>query len=226
MDISDYDQLRPVEAIALQRTLQKRTDLRPLEKEVRIIAGADISFNRFSEVVYAGIIVLRFPELEVLEEATVVTQATFPYIPGLLSFREIPALMACWDRLKAKPDVLVMDGHGIAHPRRIGIATHFGIVAQVPTIGCGKSRLSGTFEEPGPAPFDQSALIHKEEQIGTVLRTKKRCKPLFISPGNLITMKESVTIITQCVGKYRIPEPTRRAHLLVNRIRLEAVNKP
>jgi len=206
--------------VALQRELRSRIQLTPLDKPVTTIGGADISFNKYSEVVYAGIIVLSFPDLKPVAEASTVATVRFPYIPGLLAFREIPALTEVWDQLEIKPDVLVLDGHGIAHPRRMGIATHFGLVTETPTIGCGKSRLTGKYEEPGDEPGSSSDLIHKGEKIGEVLRTKKRCNPVFVSPGNLITMEESLDLIKKCVSSYRIPEPTRLAHLLVNRIRL------
>ncbi|MDQ2753160.1 MAG: endonuclease V, partial [Bacteroidota bacterium] len=144
-----------------------------------------------------------------------------PYIPGLLAFREVPALSKAWENLTRKPDVLVLDGHGIAHPRRMGIATHFGIALQTPTMGCAKSLLTGKYVEPGMEAGSVSDLFHKDELIGKVLRTKKNVKPVFISPGNLITMDESLELIKQCVGKYRIPEPTRLAHLFVNELRVK-----
>lgn len=216
-----YDTITPSEAVAYQKELREKIQLKPLEKQIKTIAGSDISFNKFSEIVYAGIIVLSYPELEEIEKVTVVSTVRFPYIPGLLAFREIPALLEAWNRLKAKPDVLVCDGHGIAHPRRLGIASHFGILTSVPTIGCGKSKLTGTYQEPDSEPLSKSLLRDKEETIGVVLRTKKNCKPVFVSPGNGITLNESLEIITTCVGKYRIPEPTRKAHLLVNEARVQ-----
>lgn len=225
MDISNYNELSPVEATAYQRELRNRLQIMPLDKPIKVIAGADISFNKFSDTIYAGIVVLSYPELQVLEKQTLVSKTSFPYIPGLLAFREIPALTEVWNKLTIKPDVLVCDGHGIAHPRRMGIATHFGIVVNTPTIGCGKSRLTGKYEEPGTAPFSESFLKDKNEIIGIVLKTKKNCKPVFVSPGNLISLEQSVELIKQCVGKYRIPEPTRLAHLLVNEVRVNAMQQ-
>ena len=217
----DYNTITPKEAVALQRELQQLVRLSPIKKSINTIAGADISFNRFSPIVYAGIVVLSFPELKLIEEVTVVTKTSFPYVPGLLAFREIPAIIEAWNKLKKKPDILVCDGHGIAHPRRLGIATHFGIVSDTITIGCAKSILCGDCNEPSNEKTATAELIHKEEKIGVALRTKKNCKPVYISPGNKITLNESVNIMKQCVGKYRIPEPTRLAHLLVNKIRKE-----
>ena len=215
----EYDHLSPSEAIALQQKLREQITLKPLEKPVTTIAGADISFNKYSTTVYAGIVVLSFPELQVIDKASVTATTEFPYIPGLLAFREVPALSKAWEKLSIKPDVLVLDGHGIAHPRRMGIATHFGVTMQTPTLGCAKSLLTGRFEEPGNEPPAYTDLVHQKEVVGKVLRTKKNCKPVFVSPGNLITMEESIDLILKCIRKYRIPEPTRLAHNYVNEVR-------
>lgn len=216
-----YDGLSPQEATELQRSLRSQTQLVPLQSPVTTIGGADISYNKFSDTIYAGIVVLRFPSMQVLEETGTVMEVKFPYVPGLLAFREMPPLMRVWEQLSLKPDVLVLDGQGIAHPRRMGIATHFGIVAGVPTIGCAKSLLTGKYAEPAPAAGSVSDLIASNgEKIGEVLRTKDRTNPVYISPGNLITQRESTELIKRCCGKYRIPEPTRQAHLFVNRIRV------
>lgn len=219
-----YDQLSPSEAIALQQELRQKITLKPLDKPITTIAGADISFNKYSTIVYAGIVVLSFPDLQIIDKASVTDVTTFPYIPGLLAFREVPALSKAWEKLSIKPDVLVLDGHGIAHPRRMGIAAHFGVVMQTPTLGCAKSRLTGRFEEPANEPPAYTDLIHQNEVIGKVLRTKKNCKPVFVSPGNLITMEESIDLILQCIRKYRIPEPTRLAHNYVNEVRTTPYN--
>lgn len=216
---SQYEGLSPKDAVALQQQLRSEIVLEPLPGPVRIIGGADISFNKYSEVIYAGIVLLRWPDLQVIHTESVVSRTRFPYIPGLLAFREVPALYEVWEKLPQKPDVLVLDGHGIAHPRRMGIAAHFGVVVKSPTIGCAKSLLTGRYEEPEDRPMAESPLMHQNELIGTVLRTKKRCLPVFVSPGYGITMAESVDLIRNCTGKYRIPEPTRLAHLFVNSVR-------
>ncbi len=218
----DYNSISPAEAIALQQKLRDKIQLTPLGRPVSTIGGADISFNKYSEIVYAGIIVLSYPDLKPLAESTIVSSTKFPYIPGLLGFREVPALAEAWNKLSLKPDILMLDGQGIAHPRRMGIATHFGLITGISTIGCAKSLLTGKYEEPLDLSGATSALVDKGEVIGTVLRTKRKCKPVFISPGNLITLEESVDIVKNCVRTYRIPEPTRLAHLLVNRVRIEA----
>lgn len=220
----DYDTLSPAEAIALQRELRHRVTLAPLQRTIRTIGGADISFNKYSETVYAGIVVLSFPEMKVLHREYVVATARFPYVPGLLSFREVPAVLQVWEKLVHKPDVLMLDGHGQAHPRRLGIASHFGVVADVPTQGCGKSILVGKHD---PLPEDAGSavpLVHKDEVVGAVLRTKKKVNPVYVSAGNLLTLEDAVQITRQCVGKYRIPEPTRQAHLWVNEVRLQYGN--
>lgn len=212
----DYNHLTPGQAVAIQKELRQQLNLSPLQKEITTLGGADISFNKYSTTVYAGIVVMQFPSLEVVEKKAVVDVTEFPYIPGLLAFREVPALTKAWDALTIKPDVLVLDGHGIAHPRRMGIATHFGLVMQTPTIGCAKSVLTGKYNEPPNEPGNYTDLIHHNEVIAKVLRTKRNTKPVFVSPGNLISMEESLNIILQCVRKYRIPEPTRLAHNFVN----------
>ena len=145
-------------------------------------------------------------------------QTTFPYIPGLLSFREIPVLLDAIARLRSRPQLLVVDGHGIAHPRRFGIASHLGVVADVPTIGCAKSRLTGKHEEPGPLPGDCSPLLSRDgELIGRVVRTKARTRPLFVSIGHKIGLETAVEIVLRCLRGYRLPEPTRLADRLSKR---------
>jgi deoxyribonuclease V len=226
MEPSLYEKLSPAEAIAYQQQLRKRIQIRPLERPVQTIGGADISFNKYEETVYAGIVVFSYPDMKLIGQATAISRTSFPYIPGLLAFREVPALLEAWNKLEIKPDVMVLDGQGIAHERRMGIATHFGLETGVPTIGCAKSRLTGKYEEPGNTPFAQSDLTDKGELIGTALRSKKNCKPLFVSPGNLVSIEQSVEITMNCINKHRMPEPTRQAHLLVNRLRVASGEKP
>lgn len=218
--IINYENITPQEAVQLQTELRNRLQIQPLQKEITTIAGADISFNKYSTTVYAGIVVMQFPSLQVIETAGIVDEATFPYVPGLLAFREVPSLSKAWEKLNTKPDVLVLDGHGIAHPRRMGIAAHFGVVMQTPTVGCAKSLLTGKYMEPAIDAGSVTDLFYKNELIGKVLRTKKNVKPVYISPGNLISMDQSLQLILQCVRKYRIPEPTRMAHNFVNELRV------
>jgi deoxyribonuclease V len=221
MQPSDYENLTPAQAIAYQHELRRQIDIAPLHEPIGIIGGADISFNKYSEVVYAGIVLFNYPELKIIGQATAISKTKFPYISGLLAFREVPALLEAWDKLTVKPDLMALDGQGIAHERRTGIATHFGLITNTPALGSAKSRLTGRYDEPGNHPFDQSPMYDKGEVIGIALRSKKNCKPIYISPGHRISMEQSVEVIKNCIRGYRIPEPTRQAHLLVNKIRIE-----
>ncbi|MCI0525154.1 MAG: deoxyribonuclease V [Acidobacteria bacterium] len=212
--------LTPSEAIEVQQRLRAMVCIEPLTREVHTIAGADISFNKFSETVYAGIVVLSLPDLRVIEEAGVRSVTKFPYVPGLLSFRETPSLLEAWDKLQTKPDVLMLDGQGIAHPRRFGIACHVGLLLDLPTIGCAKSILVGRYGELGLEAGSQSPLVDRGEQVGVALRTKNKVAPVYVSAGHLIDLSSAVDLVRRSTGKYRQPEPTRQAHLLVNRLRL------
>lgn len=223
----DYKKLHrwnvsPSEAVRLQSELRGRIVLEPLRGRVRFVAGADLSFELYSDIVYAGFVVIDLKNFETVATSTAVATATMPYIPGLLTFREGPALLKAWRRLTVEPDVVVFDGQGIAHPRRMGVAAHMGLFLERPTIGCGKTKLCGTFGELGPRAGDSSSLIYKGETVGVALRTKDRTNPVFISPGHLIDVEDSVRVILASCHGYRIPEPTRRAHLLVNEVRRAA----
>lgn len=211
--------MTPREAVELQKSLRESVRLRPLERPVETIAGADISFNKFSETIYAGIVVLRLPTLEVVEEVCIVSETRFPYVPGLLSFRESPAVLEAWEKLKTEPDAVMFDGQGIAHPRRVGIASHVGLLIERPTLGCAKSVLVGKYEEPPVERGAWSELIDKGETIGAALRTKTKVQPIFVSPGHLIDLEGAIRLTLACDGGYRQPEPTRRAHHLVNALR-------
>lgn len=209
----------PSEAVALQQQLRTQIRVQPLAEVPRTIAGCDISFNKFEETVYAGIVVLRLDTLETIDEAGVVSTAPFPYIPGLLSFREIPSLLEAWQKLTIEPDVVMFDGHGTAHPRRIGIASHAGLFLNRPTFGCGKSVLVGKYDEPAPERGNWSPMTHYRDVIGAALRTKNKVNPVYVSPGHLIDLDTAISLTLTCNGGYRIPEPTRRAHNLVNALR-------
>ncbi len=211
--------LAPREAVELQKSLRARVRIGPLTGSVETVAGADISFNKFSTTLYAGIVVLCLPSLEVVEEVGVVSETTFPYVPGLLSFRETPPLLEAWEKLKTEPDAVMFDGQGIAHPRRIGIASHVGLLIDRPTFGCAKSVLVGKYEEPPTERGNWTPLVDKGETIGAALRTKTRVHPIYVSPGHLIDLACAIDLTLACDGGYRQPEPTRRAHLLVNALR-------
>jgi deoxyribonuclease V len=220
MDPGFYNGITIPEATALQKEwrskilLEKKTDF-----QLHTIAGADISFNKFETTVYAGIVVLSFPHLKPLAYSLIRTEVTFPYVTGYLAFREVPALWQAWQQLPQKPDVLVVDGHGIAHPRRMGIASHFGVLTGQTTLGCAKTILFGNYEMPPDKKGAYSFIYDKKEVLGAALRTREKVKPVFVSPGHQLSVLNSIEIISQCVGKYRIPEPTRMAHNLVNEFR-------
>jgi len=211
----------PREAVELQQSLRERVRVVPLAREIETVAGADISFNKFSPVVYAGIVVLRLPSLEVLEEVGVVSETKFPYVPGLLSFREAPSVLEAWAKLRTEPDAVMFDGQGIAHPRRIGIASHVGLLLNRPTFGCAKSVLVGKYEELAAGRGSSTPLVDPKngEQVGAALRTKTRVQPIYVSPGHLIDLAGAIALTLRADGGYRQPEPTRRAHHLVNALR-------
>ena len=213
--------MTPREAVELQKSLRERVRIAPLRKKIRTIAGADISFNKFSPVVYAGLVVLSLPHLEVVEEVGVVSETKFPYVPGLLSFREAPSVLEAWAKLETEPDVVMFDGQGIVHPRRVGIASHVGLWLNRPTLGCAKSVLVGKYEEPGRERASWTELIDPKnsEVVGAALRTKTNVNPIYVSPGHLIDLKSAIKLTLECDGGYRQPEPTRRAHHLVNALR-------
>ena len=211
--------LTPKEAVEAQREWRSLVRIQPPSQSINTIAGADISFNKFSEVIYSGIVVLSLPDLQIIETASVRSTAKFPYVPGLLSFREAPSFLECWEKLKTKPDALMLDGQGIAHPRRFGVACHVGLLLGLPTIGCAKSILVGRHGELGSEAGSSSPLIDKEEVVGVALRTKKNVTPVYISPGHLMNLDGAIDLTLRSVTKYRQPEPTRQAHLLVNQLR-------
>lgn len=213
--------LTPREAVELQKRLRERVRIEAPNKKIELLAGADISFNKFDTVIYAGIVVLRLPSLEVVEEAAVISETRFPYVPGLLSFRETPAVLEAWSKLKTEPDVLVLDGQGIAHPRRFGIASHVGLLTGRPALGCAKSILVGRFEGLDEERGSRAPLVdpRRGDMVGYAVRTKRRVQPVYVSPGHLIDFDSAVELMLACDGGYRVPEPTRRAHLLVNALR-------
>jgi deoxyribonuclease V len=211
--------LTPREAVELQKRLRERVRVEPLARKIETVAGADISFNKYSTTLYAGIVVLSLPSLEVVEEVGVVSETKFPYVPGLLSFRESPPLLDAWAKLKTEPDAVMFDGQGLAHPRRVGIACHVGLLIDRPTFGCAKSVLVGKYEEPPEERGEWTPLVDKGETVGAALRTKTRVQPIYVSPGHLIDLAGAIDLTLRCDGGYRQPEPTRRAHLLVNALR-------
>jgi deoxyribonuclease V len=214
--------LTPREAVALQRRLAGQIDSHSALGHVDVVAGADVSYGRFSNIFYAGVVVLRKSDWTVIEKQEAVRKSPFPYIPGLLSFRELPALLDAFAKVKAKPDAVMYDGHGLAHPRRFGIASHLGLLLRQPCLGCGKSRLTGQHEEPDRQAGAVSPLMDRDEVIGQVVRTKTGVKPVFVSVGHRIDLASAVALVLESCRGYRLPEPTRQAHLHVNSLRREA----
>jgi len=237
------------QAIALQKQLAEQVQQIELKTRPKTIAGLDCALSPDKKRIIAVAVVLAIPQairglwetteqtdatlrssdssvrstsFEVIETATASQQLTFPYIPGLLSFRESPVCLDAVQKLKKEPDAFVIDGQGIAHPRRFGLAAHLGLFFDKPTVGCAKSRLTGTFEEPAPEKGAYSPLKNNEELIGAVVRTRTNVKPIFVSVGNKCRLKDAIEITLACTTKYRLPEPTRIAHQLVSKLKLEA----
>ena len=206
-------------AIALQKKLAPLIRLWPIPPDVRLVAGADAAFSRDGRDVIAGVVVWDLAESKVLEQRTARVPCRFPYIPGLLTFRELPGLLAAFRKLRTRPEVVLYDGHGLAHPRRMGISCALGLWLQIPTVGCAKSRLCGTYAEPPPARGNASPLWHAGEQVGVVLRTRDGVKPVFVSPGHLSDHESGVRLVLAAATKYRLPEPSRLAHQLVSAAR-------
>jgi deoxyribonuclease V len=207
------------EAIALQQQLRSQLLTPPLPRTARLIAGADISFEKYSNQVYAGFVVIDLDQQKIVDQAVVTTTANFPYIPGLLSFREAPPLLAAWQQLATCPDVIIFDGQGIAHPRRFGLAAHLGLILDRPALGCAKTLLVGQYAPLAAAVGSTSPLMHQGEIVGVALRTKKNTNPVFVSTGHRIDLAGAVNVVMASLTRYRLPEPTRQAHLLVNRYR-------
>jgi deoxyribonuclease V len=208
------------EAIAIQRNLASQVRFTAMRKKPKIIAGLDCAFSKDGRKIFAGTIVIDLSDFAVIETTIATRKVEFPYIPGLLSFREAPVCIDAIEKLKSAPNVFIVDGQGFAHPRRLGIACHIGLLIDKPTIGCAKSRLIGTFDEPGNKKGCSSPLMDSGENIGAVLRTRTDVKPLYVSVGHKCTLDDAKKTILDCTTKYRLPEPSRLAHQLVGRAKL------
>lgn len=213
--------LTPSEAIARQQELAKLIRLQPLPERFSVLGAADIAYLQSSRQLIAVILTFQWPSLQLLESVQIVTAARFPYIPGLLSFREIPPLLQAFRELRKPPEVMLCDGQGLAHPRKFGLACHLGWCLKVPTVGCAKKRLCG---EHRPLELTRGAhapLYFKGEMVGSVLCTRDKVKPLYISPGHLADCDSSRELALRCVSRYRQPDPLRQAHQLATRLRRE-----
>lgn len=224
-DAMDYRRLHPwdvnpQEAVRIQRDLRTQVVARDADRaEFRTIAGMDVSYDKQSPWLFAAIVVLRLPGFQRVEAVGVRAEAIFPYVPGLLSFRESPAGLEAWERLRTRPDCLICDGHGYAHPRRFGFACHFGLLVDLPTIGFAKSVLVGNHKAPGHSRGSMNDLDDAGEVIGAAVRTREGAEPVFVSVGHRISLATAVATILASSPAYRIPEPIRQAHALVNRYR-------
>lgn len=210
-------EVSPQEAIKIQKDLKSNISLKKSFNKIDKIAGVDVSYHQNKMI--AGVIIFKFPNLKIIERQSFVASINFPYIPGLLTFREGPSILSAFKKIKNEPDIILFDGQGIAHPRRMGIATHLGLFLNRPTIGCAKSRLSGKYTSVGEQKGDYTPLNEGEEVLGVVLRTRKGVKPIFLSPGHKIDLPNSIEIVLKCIVKYRLPLPVREAHIFVNQIR-------
>lgn len=210
------------DARAIQIALKNKVKIIPFRKNLRFIAGVDASFSKDKVIGVACL--YNYPELTLKAESFAVTEVSFPYIPGFLSFREGPVIIEALNKLKIKPDVILFDGQGIAHPKGLGIASHIGVLLDMPTIGCAKSRLVGEYKEPKLKKGEWSPLKYNHDVIGAVLRTKNNVKPVFVSPGHRIDLQTAIDFVLNCTRKYRIPEPLRRADYLSKRMKKERLD--
>lgn len=213
----------PAEAREIQRRLRDRVVLEPPpDFEPATVGGADLSIGRGEDVGHAAVVVLDAGDLTTVSTASARVEVGFPYVPGLLSFRELSALEAAWGEIDRSPDVLLLDGHGLAHPRRFGLACHAGLRLGVPTVGCAKSVLVGRHDPPGTGRGSRTDLVHEEETVGVALRTRDDVRPIFVSPGHRVDLETAVDVVLSVSPRYRVPEPIRRADRLVGRLRREA----
>ena len=203
-------EVSPADAVAIQRELQSRVRVEPLDREPEVIAGIDVSVK--GERARAAVVLLSYPDLHPCQAATAESPVSFPYVPGLLAFREGPVVLAALEQLDGQPDVLMFDAQGLAHPRRMGLATHLGILLDMPAVGCAKSRLCGRDVEPGERKGCWEPLVDRDEVIGAVVRTRDRIRPVFVSVGHRVDLEASVALVLSCAPRYRLPEPTRWAH--------------
>lgn len=204
--------------VNLQKRLAKNITICPYEKNISLAAGIDVSFEKGLNVGFCAVVVID-SDFNIVETVFHKMKIGMPYIPGLLSFRELPVIYNAIKKLKNRPEIFLCDSQGIAHPRMFGLASHLGYVLKAPTIGCAKNRLIGAYVEPGNEKGDFSLLIYKDQEVGAVLRTKRNCRPVFISPGNLIDIPSSIKIVLKFTTTYKIPEPVRLAHIYTNKFR-------
>jgi deoxyribonuclease V len=193
----------------------------PYARTTRLVAGTDVSYSRLGKytTAIAGIVIMEYGSWNIVEQVYALKDISFPYIPGLLSFRELPTLMEAYEKVQKHPDIWLLDGAGIAHPRRLGLASHFGVTINEPTIGVAKSRLTGTHNDVPSEKGSMVPLNDGKEVIGTVLRSRTNVRPLYVSPGHMVSIEQAPHIVLSCCTKYRLPEPARAAHNYVTSLR-------
>lgn len=214
------------EAVRIQRELSRRVVVEGALDGLRLVGGADVAVCRETRQVSAAAVVLDWASLQVVGKAVAVAPVRFPYVSGLLSFREGPVLLEALEMLRPFPDAVIFDGQGVAHPRRLGIAAHLGVLLDVPTIGCAKSRLVGTYAEPGGRKGDCADLMDGGHRVGTVLRTRDNVRPVFVSPGHRVSFQRAAQVVLACCRGYRLPEPARQAHIEAGKLRRTLVEGP
>lgn len=207
----------PTQAVEIQRRLSSQVNTSAPSKQIRFVAGVDAAFPRDTGRCVAGVVVWDLRDRRVIEHHTVSREVSFPYVPGLLSFREAPAVLAAIAKLKHVPDAIMLDGQGLAHPRRFGIACHVGVIMDAVVIGCAKSRLVGEHKEPSSRRGSKAVLTQRGEKIGTVLRTQTGVRPVFVSVGHNIDLTTAVRVVLACATSYRLPDPTRLADKIVSK---------
>ncbi len=211
IESADYGQARKI-----QHELAKKINLSDDFSNINRIAGLDVGFEHNNSMAVGAVVILSFPDLDLIEKRLSRRKVKFPYVPGFLSFREIPVLLQAYQKIRNKPDLVICDGQGIAHPRRFGLACHLGVLLDLPAIGAGKSRLVGRYQEPSLEKGACSPLVHNHKIVGSAVRSRSGTKPLFVSPGHKISINSAIAWTLNCCPKYRIPETTRQAHKLVS----------
>ncbi len=208
-------------AFEIQADLAKMVVLKKDFGQIRRIAGVDASYHLATKRIYSGIIIYSFPDLNLLEKRYASRKIDFPYVPGLLTFREGPSILSAFEKVKYAPDLIIFDGQGIAHPRGLGLAAHMGVLLNLPSLGCAKSRLIGTYTRPANRVGAYSWLKTDARTVGAVVRTRKDVKPVFVSPGFKIDLRTSIEVVLRCTRGYRLPEPTRQAHIFIEKVKME-----
>lgn len=214
----------PADAVEIQRRLRRRVSVEPLDRQPEIVAGIDVSVK--GGRARAAVVLLSYPDLHPFQATTADMPVLFPYVPGLLAFREGPVVLAALAQLDDRPGVLMFDAQGLAHPRRMGLATHLGVLLDMPAVGCAKSRLCGAYVEPDEEKGSWKPLVDRDEVIGAVVRTRDRVRPVFVSVGHRVDLETAVALVLGCAARYRLPEPTRWAHRVAGGESLPSPRQP